>query len=42
MNGLFDWCARKDLNPQPSDPKSDALSSCATNAENYNLNINEE
>ena len=21
------WCARKDLNPQPSDPKSDALSS---------------
>ena len=20
------WCARKDLNPQPSDPKSDALS----------------
>lgn len=20
------WCARRDLNPQPSDPKSDALS----------------
>ena len=22
-----DWCARKESNPQPSDPKSDALSS---------------
>jgi len=21
------WCARRDLNPQPSDPKSDALRS---------------
>ena len=26
-NYLLIWCARKDLNPQPSDPKSDALSS---------------
>ena len=25
--GLLKLCARKDLNPQPSDPKSDALSS---------------
>ena len=26
--GLYDiWCAWKELNPQPSDPKSDALSS---------------
>ena len=22
----MEWCARRDLNPQPSDPKSDALS----------------
>ena len=26
ISTLF-WCARKDSNPQPSDPKSDALSS---------------
>jgi hypothetical protein len=25
-NLLIIWCARRDLNPQPSDPKSDALS----------------
>jgi hypothetical protein len=25
-NLLILWCARRDLNPQPSDPKSDALS----------------
>ena len=23
---VIHWCARRDLNPQPSDPKSDALS----------------
>ena len=26
MQPLILWCARRDLNPQPSDPKSDALS----------------
>ena len=25
-DALASWCARRDLNPQPSDPKSDALS----------------
>lgn len=24
--GRIGWCARQDLNPQPSEPKSDALS----------------
>ena len=26
MPPIVVWCARRDLNPQPSDPKSDALS----------------
>ena len=26
MPPIVIWCARRDLNPQPSDPKSDALS----------------
>ena len=30
--------ARRDSNPQPSVPKTDALSSCATDARLYTLN----
>ena len=32
------WYARRDSNPQPSEPESDALSNCATGARNASLN----
>jgi hypothetical protein len=33
----MEWCARRDLNPQPSDPKSDALRSTQSSLIPYSL-----
>ena len=30
LHPRYKWSGRQDLNPRPSDPKSDALPSCAT------------